>query len=195
MTDETARKEILAAMLQGTPANGMARAEALWTSFQEMWSKQGLPADLDPDGGVARRALAEHQLDLSASTVHTLFVYWNGWGSAEFLPLARREVKAGRNEPYALIALATLSPDEARPKILAQMLRTNGDFFSGACPLTISPMPMPELDAIFLQRIANRDDLPEYLAPAICIFGSAHILPEVLDYHRNHGFRQLCEAH
>ena len=187
MTNDTARKEILAAMLQGTPANGTARAEALWTSFQEMWSKQGLPADLDPDGGAARRALAEHQLDLSASTVHTLFVYWNGWGSADFLPLVRREVKAGRNEPYAFIALATLSPDEARPKILAQMLGTDGDFFNGASPLSISPMPMPELDEIFRQRIANRDDLPEYLAPAICIFGSVHILPEVLDYHQNHG--------
>jgi hypothetical protein len=189
---EQARQEITAAMVQSTGnEGGSAHAEALWTAFENVASSRGMPDEKFPDGGAAQRAVAEHQLELSDATVKRLLTYWTSYGGPEFLPVVRREVAKRGENPNALIALCTIKPDEARPLVLAEMVRADSNFFKGsyvpATLLSVSPMPLPELDDFFRAKLTAPNQPPGQILSLIAAFGSTALLPPVLDLYRHHG--------
>jgi hypothetical protein len=189
---EQARQEITAAMVQSTGnEKGTAHAEALWTAFEEVASSRGMPDERFPDGGAAQRAVAEHQLELSDATVKRLLTSWTSYGGPEFLPVVRREVAKRSENPNALIALCTIKPDEARPLVLAEMVRPDSNFFKGSyVPVTllsVSPMPLPELDDFFRTKLTDPNQPPGQILSLVACFGSTALLPPVLDLNRHHG--------
>jgi len=148
------------------------------------------------------------------------------WGGEDFLPLVRealavsapavpvnltggplppltREEKQARYErqqvkDYALIILANLKPDEARPLIVKDIERDDSSLISGSFPLwgdsdivpTLPVVPMPELDSAIRKRLA----VPHpYLVPLMGVidrYGSPNLLPDVLrDYTPEEGRR------
>jgi len=193
-TEEQARKEITASMVLATGTQGQAHAEALWTAYEEESSSRGMPDEKQPDGGAARRAVAEHQLELSDATVKSLIASWAFYGSDDFLPVVRREAAKRGNDPNALIPLCTLKPEEARPLVLAEMIRPDSNFFKGSYApmelLSVPPMPLPGLDNFFRSKITDPDESPGQVFPLLACFGSANLLPAALNLlqHPNPGY-------
>jgi len=187
---DLARQEITTAMLQATAGQVPAHIEALWTAF-EVIARLKMPGDEDSDGGIARAAVIAHQLELSDKAINKLLANWPAYGIDGFLPLVRREAKSRRDNPNALIALCKLSPDEARPLVLAEMVRPGSLFFNppyqAASKLaSIPPMPLPELDSFFRPKLLSAKDNGGLMIPIICAFGSANLLPEVLAFSHDH---------
>jgi hypothetical protein len=60
--------------------------------------------------------------------VKRLLDAWEYWGSVDFLPLVRREAAPPHDNLVALIALAGLRPDEARPRIIEDLKNPSPDF-------------------------------------------------------------------
>jgi hypothetical protein len=138
------------------------------------------------------------------------------WGGEDFLPLVRealavsspavpvnvtggqlppltREEKQARYErqqmkDYALVILANLKPDEARPLIIEDIRRPDPQFFFNGFPLwgdssivpTLPLDPMPELDSAFREKLAAKNRYLFALMPLIDRYGSTNLVPDVL---------------
>jgi hypothetical protein len=179
-----AKQELLAAAIAAAGDHGPATVEALWSAFEDQAVHKN-PGEPDHDGGKARAALAAHQLELSPAHVKRLFDAWPYWGSADFLPLVRRELKSPANHLTALIALAGFKPDEARPLVIAELSNPSSPIFEGAYQASellpgIPPMPMPQFDATFREQLDRWGERGFPTIPLINAFGSPALLPDVL---------------
>jgi len=129
-------------------------------------------------------------------------------GGEDFLPLVRealatalpatsssptKEEKRARYERqqiknFALIILANVKPDEARPLIVKDIESEDSSLISGSFPLwgdsdivpTLPVVPMPELDSALRERLAAPNP---YLVPLMGVidrYGSPNLVPDVL---------------
>jgi len=185
--ENQARKDLITAMLFASGQEGPNHVEALWIAFQQMVS----PNYSDLDGGVIRAELAKHQLELAEQHVHELINLWiYHEGSADFLPLIRREANKPKPDPSVLIIFAGLSPREARPLVLKEFDRQYCPFFARDSPSPdlycfVKPMPLPEIDSLLRKKFAQTCSGSWPILPAISCFGSSNLLPDVLAaYHR-----------
>jgi hypothetical protein len=109
------------------------------------------------------------------------------------LPPLTREEKQARYErqqmkDYALVILANLKPDEARPLIIEDIRRPDPQFFFNGFPLwgdssivpTLPLDPMPELDSAFREKLAAKNRYLFALMPLIDRYGSTNLVPDVL---------------
>ena len=186
-----AQQEVLAAAVQASGDQGPAHLQALWSAFQEVAIHKN-PGENDRDGGKARAALAAHQLELPETHVRELLSAWDSWGSPDFLPLIRREAGPPANSLVALIALAGLRPDEARPGIIEELGLTDSRFFQGSYPASmllckIPPMPLPRFNALFREKLAGAKGSAFPIIPLIGCFGSPALLPDVEGAYRKYG--------
>jgi hypothetical protein len=129
-------------------------------------------------------------------------------GGEDFLPLVRealamelpaasspptKEEKRARyerqqNKNFALIILANVKPDEARPQIVKDIESDDSSLLSGSFPLwgdsdivpTLPVVPMPELDSVLRKRLGAPNP---YLVPLMGVidrYGSPNLVPDVL---------------
>ncbi len=188
---EEYRQEIVAAMVKATDGQGEFHVQALWTAFETIAISKN-PGGKDADGGVARRAVAAHQLELKPEQVKRLLDAWYAWGSADFLPLIQREAAPPARNLSALIALVGLRPEEAKPLVLKEFKAQTPRFLKSNYPASmlfpgIEPMPLPQLDAK-LRADLNADPAnPFPIIPVIECFGSRALLPDVLAAYRKYG--------
>jgi hypothetical protein len=181
------------APVQATENQGPAHVEALWTAFTEAVIVHSDPDDLsDNDGGRARAALAQHQLELSPAHVKKMIDTWPLWGSVDFISLIRREVKAGTNYPKTLVILAGVSPDEARPLVIADLSQPDSKLLYSNYDASylfpyIAPMPLPQLDTLLRTKLAELGDDRVPIIPLIGCFGSDKLLPDVVDAFHKYG--------
>lgn len=149
-----ARKEIVDALVAASGQSGPHQAQVLWTAFEQT-EPHGAERMPDPDGGVARAALAKHQLELSPDEIVELFNNWTYWGSADFLPLVRREATASNPDPFALVILArstascppwpSSSPTRATPSTAST---TSSSTATAPSPNTRRPAPTASRSAM-----------------------------------------------
>jgi hypothetical protein len=187
----TARRDLVTASVAATGDHGTNHIEALWTAFLEIASHNN-PWREEPDGGKARRALAEHQMELPSTHVKELLDCWDNDGSTDFLPLVRREAGPPRNNLIALIALAGLRPDEARPRIIKDFKKPEPRFFERNYPSStmlcvIPPMPLPQFDSLFRAKLNEEKGDAFPIIPVIGCFGSPALLPDVVKAYRQYG--------
>lgn len=190
----SAKKELIDAALMASEGKGPAYVEALWTAFEVAYDLNHVFLyDTELDRGKARTALVQHQLELPRGHVMHLLSFWREWGGVDFLPLIRREALSPINNPTALIALAELRPEEARPLIIKDLSSPDSKLFAddyyyneqvqwhfsnwGALDLmgTIPPMPLPQFDSLFRKKLAEKKRVIE----VIRCFGSPALLPDV----------------
>jgi hypothetical protein len=188
---KAAQKEVLDAAIAATDNQGSAKIEALWSAFEEQAIHKN-PGEPDGDGGHARAAIAAHQLELSADHVKRLLDAWEYWGSADFLPLVRREAAPPHNNLIALIALAGLRPDEARPRIIEDFKKSEPRFFERSYPSStllcvIPPMPLPQFDSLFRAKLEEEKGDAFPIIPVIGCFGSPALLPDVVKAYNQYG--------
>lgn len=195
VASEQARHEMETAILQASGDQGPAAVEALWTVFQDTAIYRN-PGEKDRDGGKARAAMAAHQLELSPQHVKQLLDTWRHWGSADFLPLIRREAHPPSNNLVALIALVGIQPDEARPMVIKEFESPHPRFFETGYPssgllCSVAPMPLYQFDALFRSKLAAEKGNAFPIIPVIGCFGSAALLPDVTASYRQyaHGTR------
>jgi len=198
---EISKKELVEAVIHMPGAHGPIYVEDLWTAFGEMTLEKPSSQAPDLDGGVARRALVEHQLELPPQHVDDFLDWWVQVGSADFLPLVRREAaQVPCQHIMALLALAELKPDEARPKIIAELKRPDSNFLFvsiyAAAPILekMSPMPLRELDSAFRAKLSKAKDSPDTLMAYIRCFGSDSLLPDVVKAYQTHAQSWSWEA-
>lgn len=189
-----AQKEVLAAAVHASGDRRPAHLKALWSAFQEVAIHKN-PGENDRDGGKARAALAAHQLEMPETHVRELLSAWAYWGSPDFLPLIRREAGPPANNLVALLALAGLRPDEARPGIIKELGLPDSRLFQGSYPAStllcaIPPMPLPRLDALFREKLAGAKGFAFPIIPVIGCFGSSSLLPDVVRAYRKYGREQ-----
>ena len=187
--EEAAQKEILTALVAASGQGGPNQVHVLWTAF-EMTASHGSTRMPDSDGGAARAAVAKHQLELSPDEIHELFNNWTYWSGADFLPLVRREATASDPNPSAILILADYDPAAARPLALQEFNRAPPRFFPPDFPdpayppvdlfMAVKPLPLPEIDSTLRILLANSHGTLGPLLPAICVFGSPNLLPDVL---------------
>jgi hypothetical protein len=189
-TQEAARQEVTAAAVAASGTSGAPNVEALWTAFVAS-AVHGTVGDYSPAGGAARAGVIAHQLELSPEHIKRLFGSWVYWGGADFLPLIRREAARPTNNLEALTALAGLRPDEARPAIIQDLespkprLLERG--YSSEILCRIQPMPMPQFDALFRAKLAEKRGDAFPIIPVICCFASPALLPDVVKAYQEYG--------
>lgn len=191
---EISKKELVEAVIHMPGAHGPIYIEDLWIAFKEMVLFKFNSFSPDLDGGAARCALVEHQLELPPEHVKELLDWWDQVGSADFLPLVRREAaQVPCQHVMALLALAELKPDEARPKIIEDLKCPDSNFlllsiYAGAPVLEkMAPMPLKELDSAFRAKLSKAKDSPDTLMAYIRCFGSDSLLPDVVKGYQTHG--------
>jgi hypothetical protein len=87
---------------------------------------------------------------------------------------------------YALVILANVKPDEARPIIIADLQRHEQEYFANAFGLfgengnALPVVPMPELDQTFRVKLASKDPVLSQLIWLIAQYGTASLEPNVL---------------
>lgn len=193
---DAAKQEILAAAIQAPRDHGPAYIEALWAAFQDAAIHKN-PGEKDRDGGKARTAMAAHQLEFPAKHVQQLLDAWTHWGSADFLPLIRREAGPPANNFIALIALAGLQPDEARPRIIKELGLPDSRLFQGYYPAStllcaLPPMPLPQFNSLFRAKLAEAKGDAFPIIPVIGCFGSPALLPDVVESYQKYGRDPRC---
>ncbi len=183
--DKQSRQEIMSAMVQSTKKDSPEHLAALWTAFEGVMSSRGMPDEPDPDGGVARKAVAEHQLELPAANVKRMLGAWSffGGGTKAFLPVVQQEV-AARTDANAILALCSMAPEEARPLVIEEMKRSDSVFFKGSYATErlaeIPPMPLPELDDFFKAKLSDSNISLNQIVCLASVFGSEKLLPDLL---------------
>jgi len=105
-----ATREISVAQVKATESKGPLHAEALWVAYD--WT------GTDKD----RRAVVEHQLELSDATANFIFQYWGSFGGKDLLPLLRRVAEANGNNPNIKDLALTLLIKHGAPSDLDPLI-------------------------------------------------------------------------
>lgn len=150
-----------------------------------------------------RKIMIKRQLDLPPKQVNGLVKENATKVDRDFLPLLRQQVKPDKHNPWALAALATLAPDEARPIVVEDIKRSKPIYiptdhvFSPLQDLfALEALPdreMPALDPILRARLPMRKppyDQDDIEATMLLIerYGTKALLPDVLRiYETNEG--------
>ncbi len=138
-------------------------------------------------------ALIAHQQELSSDQVQALLFDSCINHNRNFLPLLRREVAAPRYNPQALALFSDMLPEEARPIVIADLLRDDRLYQKGTrYPYTppdfylrLPDRPIPELTNYFREQLEFPvKDKYEDLFPLIDRYGTPDLLPAVLKIFR-----------
>jgi hypothetical protein len=104
--------EILAAQIAAAK-NEPEKIDALWLAFLDNGINH-YPGVQDRDKGRSRQSLVPYQLKLSPAQVEGLLDSWEYWGSADFLPLLKREAAAPYNNPKAARILKQMLSEKSK---------------------------------------------------------------------------------
>jgi hypothetical protein len=147
-------------------------------------------------------ALIAHQSEFNSKQARTIFWDANIKDKRGFLPLIRREVAAPNYDADALALLSELAPDEARPLIIADLLRERPLFrqrktylnFYPYCYLHLPDRPIPELTAYFHQQLQHVDEKFDYnILQLVDRYGTPDLLPDVLRIYEPHAGTWACK--
>jgi|GEM_PF-5765110 len=189
---DAARKEIMDAAFAASGSKGPAYIEALWTAFHK--AAYGTCGKGDYDGGIARREMTKHQLELPEKTVWLLFMGWEHLGGEEFLPIIYREIQRPESKNYiwALWAFIRERREEAIPALRAELsnpdsklLRSDG--YPGGDMCKFDPMPLPEFDSLFRTKLIELKQDSVSIMSLIACFGSPDLLLDVIETYKKYG--------
>jgi len=153
-----------------------------------------------PEDRTLRAVLVDHKKQLTKRQIEQLVQCWNKLAGDDLLPVLRMAAKPPLSNTDALGLLARISPADARPLIVEDLLREHSQYINPAegryalDPLMALPdRELPELDETLRRKLLAKDSDLFTVMPLIARYATTNLLTDVLMVYRRAEGRWACD--